>query len=73
MSLLIVPLLYPDLAELLNFSDPHFRITSGFSTIRLIDWFATHLLSQLGQEESLAMSAYSPGKQTRKAFVFCHH
>jgi hypothetical protein len=32
MSLLIVPLLYPDWAELLNFSDPHFRITSGLTT-----------------------------------------
>ena len=28
MSLLIVPLLYPDLAELLN-SHVHFRVTSG--------------------------------------------
>jgi hypothetical protein len=29
MALLIVPLLYPDLDELLNFLLSHFRITSG--------------------------------------------
>ena len=34
MSALIVPLLYPDLAELLNFSDPDFRITLALPTTR---------------------------------------
>jgi len=36
MSLLIVLLLYPDLAELLNFSDPHFRITLALPTTRKV-------------------------------------
>ena len=82
MSLLIVPLLYPDFAELPKFLRPHFRITSDLPTIRALR--VNSLCKALAYRESGTISSLpavqaknkpsteEKDMQSKPSIVFCH-